>query len=117
MTGAASEPALLDAVARSLDGHGARDYVRLRLVGEPQAGTRVDPALVGERFGSGLGALDVRDETVAYDYETLAREPTVRGRAVADLLALARGDDERAADARRALRYCVAAFDDAQIEP
>ena len=112
LTGASSEPAVLAAVERALEACGADDYVRLRLTGEPLAGTRVDPALIAERFGGALGALDVRDDTVAYDYETIAREPTVRGRAVADLLALARDEDERAAaDARRALRYCVAAFE------
>jgi DNA repair exonuclease SbcCD nuclease subunit len=118
LTGASSEPAVLAAVEHALEECGADDYVRLRLTGEPLAGTRVDPALISERFGGALGALDVRDDTVAYDYETIAREPTVRGRAVADLLALARDEDDRAAaDARRALRYCVAAFEGTQIEP
>ncbi len=117
LNGATSEPAVLDAVASALDGYGANDYIRLRLTGEPLAGTRIDPALIGERFGDGLGALDPLDETVAYDYETIAREPTVRGRAIADLLALARSNGDEAADAARALRYCAAAFDGVEIEP
>lgn len=115
---ASAEPAVFEAVAATLEGCGSNDYVRLHLVGQPLAGTRVDAALVSERCGEGLGALDVLDDTVAYDYEAIAREPTVRGRAVRDLLALARSaEPERAADAQRALRYCLAAFDGAAIVP
>jgi DNA repair exonuclease SbcCD nuclease subunit len=114
---ASSEPAVLAAVERALAGCGARDYVRLRLTGQPLAGTRVDPHLIDERLGGALGALDVRDETTAYDYETIAREPTVRGRAVADLLALAQAGGARGEEARHALRYCVAAFEGSEIAP
>lgn len=118
LSGASAEPAVLSAVEAALDGCGANDYLRLRLVGQPLAGTRVDAALIAERYGGALGALDVHDESVAYDYEAVAREPTVRGRAVRDLLALAHSADaERAADAKRALRYCLAAFDGAAIAP
>ncbi len=88
-----------------------------RLTGQPLAGTRVDPHLIDERLGGALGALDVRDETTAYDYETIAREPTVRGRAVADLLALAQAGGARGEEARHALRYCVAAFEGSEIAP
>jgi DNA repair exonuclease SbcCD nuclease subunit len=114
---AASEPAVLAMVERALAGCGPRDYVRLRLCGQPLAGTRVDRTLIAERFGDALGALDVRDETTAYDYETIAREPTVRGRAVSDLLVVANAGGERADDARRALRYAVAAFEGGEIAP
>ena len=91
---------------------------RISIVGgQPLHGTRIDPALVSDRFAGPLGALDVRDETVAYDYEALAREPTVRGRAVADLLALALTPGPAAADAQRALRYCLDAFEGSEIVP
>jgi exonuclease SbcD len=104
---AASEHAVLAALERALAAYGRDDYVRLRLRGTVAPGTRVDRDLVADRFGSGLGAIEVVDETVAADYAAIAREPNVRGRAVADLLARAGAGD---ADARAAVRYAVAAF-------
>ncbi len=111
---AASEHAVLAAVEPALAAYGRDDFLRLRLHGTVAPGTRVDRALIAERCGAGLGALEVLDETVAADYAALAREPNVRGRAVADLLALAA---EGHADAAAALRYAVAAFDGAEIAP
>jgi DNA repair exonuclease SbcCD nuclease subunit len=104
---AASEHAVLAALERALAPYGRDDYVRVRLQGTVAPGTRVDRDLVADRFGSGLGAIEVADDTVAADYAAIAREPNVRGRAVADLLARADAGD---ADARAALRYAVAAF-------
>jgi DNA repair protein SbcD/Mre11 len=112
LDGAASEHAVLAAIERTLEGSGANDYVRLRLAGRPETGTRIDTALIAERFGASLGTFDVSDETIAYDYESIAREPTVRGRVVRDLLELAlTGNAESAAEAHEALRYALAAFE------
>jgi DNA repair exonuclease SbcCD nuclease subunit len=104
---AASEHAVLAALERALTPYGRDDYVRVRLHGTVAPGTRVDRDLVADRFGSGLGAIEVVDDTAAADYAAIAHEPNVRGRAVADLLARADAGD---ADARAALRYAVAAF-------
>jgi hypothetical protein len=63
-----------------------------------------------DRFGTALGSLAIEDATIAYDYASIAREPTVRGHVVRDLLEL--GEDGDAA-----LRYALAAFDGAEIAP
>ena len=111
LDGAASEHAVLGAIERTLEGCGVNDYVRLRLTGGPETGTRIDAALIVERFGGALGTLEVGDETIAHDYGSIAREPTVRGRVVRDLLELARSSDtEAASEANAALRYALAAF-------
>lgn len=116
--GASSEHALLERATSALEGCGRDDYVRLRLTGTVLPGTRVDAELLRERFGGGLGALEIADESVVADYAGLALEPTVRGRVVADLLTLAEGaDGARAADAERALRYAVAAFEGTPLVP
>jgi DNA repair exonuclease SbcCD nuclease subunit len=104
---AASEHAVLAALEHALTPFGRDDYLRVRLQGTVAPGTRVDRSLIADRFGSGLGAIEVVDDTVAADYAAIAREPNVRGRAVADLLARADAGDT---DARAALRYAVAAF-------
>jgi hypothetical protein len=62
------------------------------------------------RFGATLGSLAIADATVAHDYASIAREPTVRGHVVSDLLA----GGEASADA---LRYALAAFDGTEIAP
>ncbi len=111
---AASEHAVLAAVESALEPYGRTDYLRLRLHGTVAPSTRVDRELIADRCGAALGALELNDETVAADYAALAREPNVRGRALADLLALAA---EGHADARAALRYAVAAFDGAEVAP
>lgn len=111
---AASEHAVLAAVEAALAAYGRDDYLRLRLRGTVAPSTRVDRELILDRCGGALGALEVIDESVAADYAALAREPNVRGRAVADLLALAA---EGHADARAALRYVAAAFEGAEIAP
>ena len=90
--------------------YGPKDYVRLRLHGSVAPGVRIDAAELGERFGSAMGSLEIIDATVAHDYEAIAREPTVRGHVVRDLLAL--GEDGKAA-----LRYALAAFDGTEIAP
>lgn len=117
LSGATNEHAVFGRVETSLDGCGSRDYVRLRLIGLVAPQTRVEADLVAERFGAQLGALEIEDASVACDYEALAREPTVRGRVVADLLTLAREDGTRADEAERALRYAVAAFDGTALVP
>ena len=104
---AASEHAVLATLERALAPYGRDDYLRVRLQGTVAPGTRVDRDLIADRFGSGLGAIEVNDDTVAADYAAIAREPNVRGRAVADLLARAEAGD---ADARVAVRYAVPAF-------
>ncbi|HTJ28026.1 MAG TPA: metallophosphoesterase [Candidatus Limnocylindria bacterium] len=111
---AASEHAVLGALEDALRPFGRDDYLRVRLHGTVAPGTRVDRELIADRFGGALGAIEVVDETVDADYAAIAREPNVRGRAVADLLARADGGDE---DARAALRYALAAFDGAEPAP
>jgi exonuclease SbcD len=111
---AASEHAVLAALETALTPFGRDDYLRVRLRGTVAPGTRVDRDLIADRFGGFLGAIEVVDETFAADYAALAHEPNVRGRAVGELLARARGGDE---DARAALRYTVAAFDGAEPAP
>ena len=111
---AASEHAVLTAVERALQDYGRDDYMRVRLTGTTAPGTRVDCDLIADRFGATLGALELQDATVAADYAAIAREPNVRGRAVADLLELAANGDD---DARAALRYTVAAFAGSELRP
>jgi DNA repair exonuclease SbcCD nuclease subunit len=111
---AASEHAVLDALEAALTPYGRDDYLRVRLGGTVAPGTRIDVELLADRCGAALGALELRDETVTGDYAAIAREPTVRGRAIAELLARADAGDD---DARAALRYAAAAFEGAEIAP
>ncbi|MBD5656457.1 MAG: DNA repair exonuclease [Candidatus Eremiobacteraeota bacterium] len=108
--GVTSEQGAFACIEPALADFGMLDYVRLRLTGSVAPGTRLDTALMEDRLGATLGSLSIVDATVAYDYETIAREPTVRGHVVRDLLA--RGDD-----ANEALRYALAAFDGTDIAP
>ena len=94
---------------------GRRDYVRLHLTGQVAHGTRLDVRSIQDRFEEGLGSLEIGDRTSSFDYDSIAREPTVRGHVVRDLLALARDDDSELAG--EALRYALAAFDGAEIAP
>ena len=111
---APSEPAVLDELERALAAYGRDDFVRVKLTGTVAAGTRIDRELLADRFGDALGGLELRDETFAADYAALAREPNVRGRAIADLLAKAETGD---AEARAALRYAAAAFSENDVVP
>jgi DNA repair exonuclease SbcCD nuclease subunit len=111
---AADEGAVIAACDRALAPFGRNDYVRATLLGTVQHGTRVDRLMLAERCGTQLGALDVIDRSIVADYADIAREPNVRGRAVAELLAAADGGDE---DARRALALVIQAFDGAEIAP
>ena len=111
---ASSEQTVIAAVELSLAGCGRDDYVRLRLTGTIAAGTRVDAEMLADRCGAQLGALDLSDGTIAADYAAIAREPNVRGRVVADLLARADAGDD---DARCALRFAVTAFEGAEPAP
>jgi exonuclease SbcD len=111
---AGDEGAVIAACERALESFGKTDYVRATLRGTVQQGTRVDRALLTERTGAGLGALDVIDRSVIADYAAIAHESNVRGLAVAELLAAADAGDE---DARRALALVVAAFNGSEIAP
>jgi exonuclease SbcD len=111
---AGSEGAVIEACERALGAFGKNDFVRATLRGSVPHGTRVDRALLTERAGAHLGALDLIDRSVVADYAAIAHESNVRGRAVAELLAAADGGDD---DARRALALVVAAFDGAEIAP
>jgi len=111
---AGDEGAVIAACERALESFGKHDYVRATLRGAVQPGTRVDRALLIERAGAHLGALDLIDQSVTADYAAIAHESNVRGRAVAELLAAADAGDD---DARRALALVVAAFDGAEIAP
>jgi hypothetical protein len=89
---------------------GAADYVRVRVGGSVPPHTRIDCDELAASCGAGLGSLEIFDNTIAHDYEAIAREPTVRGHVVRDLLALG----EEGSDA---LRYALAAFDATEIAP
>jgi DNA repair exonuclease SbcCD nuclease subunit len=111
---AASEHFVLGALEAALAPYGRDDFLRVRLLGTIAPGTRVDRDLIADRFGSAVGAIELADDTIAADYAGIAREPNVRGRAVADLLALADAGD---ADARAALRLTVEAFAGSELRP
>jgi exonuclease SbcD len=111
---AASEHFVLAALESALAPYGRDDFLRVRLHGTIAPGTRIDRDLIFDRFAGAVGAIDVSDETVAADYAAIAHEPNVRGRAIADLLALAESGDP---DARAALRCAVAAFDGTDPQP
>jgi DNA repair exonuclease SbcCD nuclease subunit len=111
---AADERSVVVACETALAPYGRNDYVRATLRGSVLYGTRIDRAMLVERAGSQLGALEIIDRSVVADFARIAREPNVRGRAVAELLAASEGGDE---DARRALALVVAAFDGAEIVP
>jgi len=118
LNGTQSEHDALARIAQSLESLGTCDYVRLRLRGQPQLGTRIDCALIAERFESGLGTLDIADDTLTYDYESVAREPTVRGHVARDLLDLAGSSETRESEeALLALRFALAAFSGEDIAP
>jgi DNA repair exonuclease SbcCD nuclease subunit len=118
LTGVDHESAVFTRVEAALAGLGGHDYVRLQLTGALSEGTRLDRALLEKKFGERLGSLDVGDATRVYDYDRLAREPTVRGHVVRDLLEATRSNDTAAASlAEEALRYALAAFDGAEIAP
>jgi DNA repair exonuclease SbcCD nuclease subunit len=97
-------------IDRVLAAYGASDYVRLRVFGNVLPGLRIDCDDLASRCGQTLGSLELVDATVAHDYEAIAREPTVRGHVVRDLLALG-------SEGEAALRYALAAFDGAEIVP
>jgi DNA repair exonuclease SbcCD nuclease subunit len=111
---AASEHFVLGALEEALALYGRDDFLRVRLHGTIAPGTRIDRDLIADRFAAAAGAIEIADETVIADYAALAHEPNVRGRAVADLLALADAGDP---DARAALRYTVAAFAGTELRP
>jgi DNA repair exonuclease SbcCD nuclease subunit len=105
-----NENAAFACVERSLAPYGPTDYLRVKLRGDIAPGTRIDTSLMEERFGTTLGSIAIEDKTVAHDYESIAREPTVRGHVVRDLL-------DRGDEGRDALRYALAAFDGVEIAP
>ena len=111
---AGSEHAVLGALEEALAPYGRDDFLRARLHGTVAPGTRVDRELIADRFAGALGAIELIDDTECADYAALAHEPNVRGRAVADLMALAADGN---ADACAALRYTVAAFSAGNLAP
>jgi DNA repair exonuclease SbcCD nuclease subunit len=114
LSGAGSEHAIGVAFEGALGDAGRTDYVRIRLRGALERGTRLDRDLLLDRYGNAVGGLEIIDETTIADYAALGDEPNVRGHAIADLLA------QRAAgnpDADGALRALVAAFDGTEIAP
>jgi DNA repair exonuclease SbcCD nuclease subunit len=110
LDGVTNEHSALAAIEPALALYGNDDYVRLRLTGSVAPNTRLDLDLMTERFGGALGSLSIVDATTAHDYAAIAREPTVRGHVVSDLLD---GGEESA----EALRYALAAFDGVEIAP
>jgi exonuclease SbcD len=114
LDGATSEHAVIAALEKALAKYGSADYVRARLQGAIEHGTRIDTETLADRCGTLLGALEIIDKTIVPDFAMLAREPNVLGHVVGDLLIRSREGD---ADAERALRYVVAAFEGADIAP
>jgi DNA repair exonuclease SbcCD nuclease subunit len=110
LTGVTNENAAFGKLEAALADCGRDDYVRLALHGSVAPGTRLDTALMEERLGAALGSLAVEDRTVSHDYESIAREPTVRGHVVRDLLAAGPAGAV-------ALKYALAAFDGTDIAP
>jgi DNA repair exonuclease SbcCD nuclease subunit len=110
LDGVTNENGAFERLEKALATFGQDDFVRVRLGGNVSPGTRLDTALMAERLGSTLGSLGIEDATVAYDYASIAREPTVRGHVVRDLL-------ERGPEGEAALRYTLAAFDATEISP
>ena len=110
LEGVTNEHAALGALETALSAYGTSDYVRLRLTGAVATGTRIDVDLMEQHFGASLGSLAIADATVSHDYEAIAREPTVRGHVVGDLL-------EAGEEGRAALRYALAAFEGTDIAP
>jgi DNA repair exonuclease SbcCD nuclease subunit len=110
LDGVTNENGAFARLEKTLLAFGQDDFVRVRLTGNVTAGTRLDTALMEERLGATLGSLGIEDATVAYDYASIAREPTVRGHVVRDLL-------ERGSEGEAALRYALAAFDASEIAP
>jgi len=116
--GAAHEQAVFERAGSVLEGYGSDDFVRLHLTGIVAEGTRLDCALIEEQFGAALGSLEVRNEARSFDFEAIAREPTVRGHVVRDLLTTwLERDGEAGRDAETALRYALAAFEGTEIVP
>jgi DNA repair exonuclease SbcCD nuclease subunit len=114
LAGASSEHAIGTAVETVLADAGGRDFVRLRLHGAIERGTRLDRDLLFEHYGTALGGLELIDETTIADYAALAEEPNVRGHTIADLLAMREAGHPTA---EAALRVIVAAFDATEIAP
>jgi DNA repair exonuclease SbcCD nuclease subunit len=110
LRGVTHETGAFACLETALAPYGPSDYVRLRLNGDVAPGTRLDTALMEEQFGATLGSLTVEDRTISHDYESIAREPTVRGHVVRDLL-------DRGPEGEAALRYALAAFDGTDIAP
>ena len=111
---APDEGTVIRACEHALRDYGRRDFVRATLRGSVQPGTRVNRATLSEWCGGHLGALEIVDRTVTANYDAIAHESNVRGRAVAELLGAANDGDE---DARRALALVIAAFEGAEIAP
>jgi DNA repair exonuclease SbcCD nuclease subunit len=110
VSGCTTDREICSNVAQTVSAFGPLDHVRLRLGGSVLPGTRIDRDDLVSECAQHLGSLDIVDATVAHDYAAIAREPTVRGHVVRDLLAL--GDE-----GLPALRYALAAFDGTAIAP
>jgi len=110
LEGVTNENAAHERVVTALAPYGPSDYLRLRLVGAVAPHTRLDLALLQQQAGATVGSLALENATVSFDYESIAREPTVRGHVVRDLL-------ERGPEGEAALRYALAAFEGSEIAP
>ena len=110
VTDATNDRDLIAKIGATIETFGMLDYVRVRVFGSVLPGTRIDCDDLMETCGGRVGSLEVIDATVAHDYAAIAREPTVRGHVVRDLLALGEAG-------LPALRYALAAFDGTEIAP
>jgi hypothetical protein len=117
--GATDDHAIKTTVSAALAAFGADDFVRARLTGMTAPGTRVEPDLLADAFPH-LGSLAIVDDTDPCDPAELARERTVRGHSIGDLLQLARSAppaSEQQRDAERALRLVALAFTGGELAP
>jgi len=110
LDGITSEHGAFARLESALAPYGANDYLHVRLRGAVAPRTRLDVALMEEQFARPLGSLAIDDDTLSFDYESIAREPTVRGHVARDLL-------DRGEEGAAAIRYALAAFEGSDIVP
>ena len=86
--------------------------LRVTLAGRPAEDMDIDMQAIAQRLSERFFHLELIDRTEPpYDFDALARENTVKGRFVAEMLErIAVVDEEDLADAERALRLGVEAF-------
>jgi hypothetical protein len=108
--GSATDREVAARIGAAVEEFGRTDYVRVRVHGSVLPGVAIATDELVADCGAHLGSLEIIDATIAHDYAAIAREPTVRGHVVRDLLGLGEAGAE-------ALRYALAAFEGSEIRP